>query len=421
MRFKLFEEFLNEGINDPGILKVFFMAGGPGSGKSYVATELFGFPKGAMSSVSYATGLKLVNNDNAFERELKNAGLDPGKLAAYAADEDMWDNIVMPLRNKAKGITKRMQDNYIGGRLGQVVDGTGKDFDKIQGLRKLYQDLGYDTYMVFVNTSEEVAIERNQKRERKLADKMVAKMWKQVQDNLGKFQKLFGANNMLIVDNSSYDNQNILDQIEKAVMSRINTPVKNPIGKKWMHENSPQNRNRNQPYGVRPGVRESANEAKFTDYDNNELAAYVKNNPKDKEAAKELSKRSKKLRDLSRTDESVNEAASISAKMPASMKKWIMGEVKSRPDTWSNELTDLTNEIVSIYREMDLDLDKSEAGPEWVNVRELPVSELTTRCVEKINEIWPQMSEWAKEYIYADYSHWFKVTKKDRPHYGETD
>jgi len=98
-----------------------------------------------------------------------------------------------------------------------------------------------------------------------------------------------------------------------------------------------------------------------------------------------------------------------------------MGEVKSRPDTWSNELTDLTNEIVSIYREMDLDLMKSEAGPEWIDIRNLPVSELTTRCVEKINEIWPQMSEWAKEYIYSDYSHWFKVGKKDRPHYGETD
>lgn len=463
MRFKLFEEFLNEGINDPGILKVFFMAGGPGSGKSFVATELFGFTKGAMSTVSYATGLKLVNNDNAFERELEKAGLDASKLADYAADPEMWDNIVMPLRNKAKGITKRMQDNYIAGRLGQVVDGTGKDYKKIQGLRKLYQDLGYDTYMVFVNTSEEVALERNRNRKRKLADEMVALMWRQVQDNLGKFQKLFGANNMLIVDNSSYDNEDILDQIEKAVMSRMNKPVKNPIGKKWMQENSPQNRKRNQPFGVRESVDErrinrkklsddlwdrkgydykyldklsdkklkslwdtefyyeSANEAKFTDYDNNELAAYLKNNPKDKEAAKELSKRSKKLRDLSRTDESVNEAVSISAKMPASMKKWIMGEVKSNPDTWSNELTDLTNEIVSIYREMDLDLMKSEAGPEWVNVRELPVSELTSRCVETINDIWPQMSEWAKEYIYADYSHWFKVTKKDRPHYGETE
>jgi len=46
------------------------------------------------------------------------------------------------------------------------------------------------------------------------------------------------------------------------------------------------------------------NEAKFTEYDNNELAAYVKNNPKDKEAAKELHKRSQGIKALSRTDES---------------------------------------------------------------------------------------------------------------------
>lgn len=452
MRFKLFEEFLNEGINDPGILKVFFMAGGPGSGKSFVATELFGFPKGAMSSVSYATGLKLVNNDNAFERELEKAGLDAGKLADYAADPEMWDNIVMPLRNKAKGITKRMQDNYIAGRLGQVVDGTGKDYKKIQGLRKLYQDLGYDTYMVFVNTSEEVALERNRSRKRKLDDKMVAKMWKQVQDNLGKFQKLFGANNMLIVDNSSYDNEHILDQIEKAVMSRVNKPVKNPIGKKWMHENSPQNRKRNQPFGVRESLDESnlstlkrfAKEFKM-EYGPTptaqSLADFIYNNYEDVTGEKmgesdpaenyfiadiishfKIDGEEFMIAWEDRMNESfLNEAAKISAKMPASMKKWIMAEVKARPNTWSNELTDLTNSIVSIYREADLDLMKSEAGPEWVNIRELPVSELTPRCVETINEIWPQMSEWAKEYIYSDYSHWFKVTKKDRPHYGETD
>ena len=43
-------------------------------------------------------------------------------------------------------------------------------------------------------------------------------------------------------------------------------------------------------------------EAKFTDYSNKELAAYLKNNPKDKAAAAELKKRSQKLKDLSRTD-----------------------------------------------------------------------------------------------------------------------
>jgi len=244
-RIKLFEDFVNEGYYDPGILKAFFMAGGPGSGKSFVATELFDFPKGAQSSVSYATGLKLVNSDNQFEKMLKDAGYDGGKLHQYAQDEETWAEI-MGLRNKAKGTTKRMQDNYITGRLGQVIDGTGKDFNKIKGHRQLYQDLGYDTYMIFVNTSLEVALERNQMRERKLGDDMVKLMWQEVQNNLGKFQKIFGVGKMLIVDNSSTDGE-LLDQIEKQVIRHLNTPVQNPLGKRWLKDNDPKNRNRNQP------------------------------------------------------------------------------------------------------------------------------------------------------------------------------
>ena len=67
----ILEQMITEGVDDPGILKCVFMAGGPGSGKSYVATELFDFPKGAISSVSYATGLKLVNSDSAFEKMMR--------------------------------------------------------------------------------------------------------------------------------------------------------------------------------------------------------------------------------------------------------------------------------------------------------------------------------------------------------------
>jgi len=244
---KLFEDFINEGINDPGILKAFFMAGGPGSGKSYVVTELFDFPKGAASSVSYATGLKLVNNDNAFEKMLKDAGYDVSKLGVYAKDAEVWSK-VMAVRDKAKGVTRRMQNNYIAGRLGQVIDGTGKDYDKIKGHRQLYQDLGYDTYMIFVNTSLKVALERNQQRERKLGDHMVERMWQEVQDNLGGFQKLFGADNMLIVDNSSYGNTDMLDQIEKVIYKKLRTPIKNPLGKRWLIDNNPANASKNKPF-----------------------------------------------------------------------------------------------------------------------------------------------------------------------------
>ena len=229
------EQFISEGVYDPGILKAFFMAGGPGSGKSYVATELFDFPKGAISSVSYATGLKLVNNDNAFEKALKDAGYDVGELAKYAKDPEVWAG-VMKVRDNAKNLTKKMQTNYMNQRLGQVIDGTGKDYNKIERQRKIYQDLGYDTYMVFVNTSLEVAMERNRMRDRKLGDDMVQLMWQGVQDNMGKFQRLFGPSRMLIVDNSSYNNKDIIHLSEKEIEKHLKTPIQNPLGKKWIQD-----------------------------------------------------------------------------------------------------------------------------------------------------------------------------------------
>ena len=60
-------EILTEGVDDPGILKCVFMAGGPGSGKSYTAKEIFGVGKSLTASFS-ASGLKLVNSDTAFEK-----------------------------------------------------------------------------------------------------------------------------------------------------------------------------------------------------------------------------------------------------------------------------------------------------------------------------------------------------------------
>jgi predicted kinase len=244
-----FNDFINEGVNDPGILKAFFMAGGPGSGKSFVAAEIFGFPKEAVSSVSYRTGLKLVNNDNAFEAGLKKYGLSAGELANYAKDEEKWAE-VMKIRDKSKGLTKRMQDSYISGRLGQVIDGTGKNFNKIRGHREMYQDFGYDTYMVFVNTSLEIALERNRTRERRLPDTIVEKMWKEVQDNLGKFSRLFGKQNMIIVDNSSYeDSAKILAHIEKEISRRVKLPVKNYLGLRWIEDQ--RNPDKNQPMGYK--------------------------------------------------------------------------------------------------------------------------------------------------------------------------
>ena len=233
--FKTFESFLQEGVNDPGILKAFFMAGGPGSGKSYVAAELFVLPQtDKFQTVSYDTGLKLVNSDAAFEILLKKNAIDMAKLMSLKdKDPQEWDR-AMALRDRAKKITKGTQEMYIQGRLGMIIDGTGKNYKKIEGQVERLRGLGYDCYMVFVNTSLEVALERNNARPRKLPKDMVTKMWDEVQQNLGKFQRLFKSKRFEIVDNSEYGDTTPIDLVAKEINGFMKQPVSNPIGKKWM-------------------------------------------------------------------------------------------------------------------------------------------------------------------------------------------
>jgi predicted kinase len=230
----LVEQMIIEGVDDPGILKCVFMAGGPGSGKSFTAMEIFGIDKKLKTSFS-STGLKSVNSDSAFEKGLKDNGIDPKKLADIEKnDAELWNKIANnddSIRNKAKALTKKQKSFYEAGRLGMIIDGTGHVYSKIQKNKKYAESLGYDTYMIFVNTSLEVAKERNQNRDRVLSDELLTKSWSDVQNNLGKFQNLFGGN-FRIVDNTVY--KPIGKQVQKAVNAFVRKKVYNPIGKKWI-------------------------------------------------------------------------------------------------------------------------------------------------------------------------------------------
>jgi cytidylate kinase len=225
---------ITEGVDDPGILKCVFMAGGPGSGKSYTAMEIFGVGKDLTQSFS-AAGLKLVNSDTAFEKMLKDNGINPKDLARIEKEEpELWDKITADpggIRAQAKALTKKQQDFYEAGRLGMIIDGTGDEVSKIKKKMEHAKSLGYDCYMVFVNTSLEVALERNAKRDRTLPESLVTEIWKACQNNLGKFQSMFGGN-FVIVDNTVYKPVN--SAVQKAIDAFVRKPIYNPIGKKWI-------------------------------------------------------------------------------------------------------------------------------------------------------------------------------------------
>ena len=212
-----FYDYLLEGVNDPAIFKAVFLAGGPGSGKSFIVGK----------TALPALGFKVINSDEAFETALRKAGLsmDP---------KDIYSPKGQEIRLGAKRITGKKLDLAINGRLGLVIDGTGKNYEKIQQQAQMLRALGYDVAMVFVNTDLETAMSRNQARARSLPDNEVQKMWSDVQRNIGKFQNFFGRN-MFIVDNSDGANwQGAVNSIYKRIGQWSRIEPKSPIAQKWI-------------------------------------------------------------------------------------------------------------------------------------------------------------------------------------------
>jgi hypothetical protein len=228
---------LAEGIYDPGILKAVFMAGGPGSGKSYTAGAVFGGNaiEGATQQAGTALGLRIINSDPAFEKYLADAGVSPSDLADMS-DEDfkaMTEPADSP-RGKASKMKKVQQAATQIGRLGMIIDGTGDDATKIARKKEAVEAIGYDTMMIFVNTTLEMAQERNLKRERKLPADLVEEIWTNVQANRETYESMFS--NFEVIDNTEYEWSTAEQQAAAAAVGFVQSPVQNPIGLQWAQD-----------------------------------------------------------------------------------------------------------------------------------------------------------------------------------------
>ena len=211
---KYFQE-LQEGLYDPNIFKAFFLAGGPGSGKSFVVRKTTG-----------GTGLKVVNSDPAFELLIKKEG-----LSLKMPPEELERR--EPLRKRASKLAGKKRENYIEGRLGLVIDGTGKDADKLLNQARALEELGYDTHMIFVNTSVDVALKRNTERARTVPTPIVVQAWKDVQSNIGRFSQHFSGGRFVAVDNNDAT-EDELAKVWKIIRKLVKKKVTNTRATNWM-------------------------------------------------------------------------------------------------------------------------------------------------------------------------------------------
>jgi len=201
-----FQQYIAEGVYDPNIFKAFFLAGGPGSGKSWVSERTLS-----------GMGLKVINSDNAFGRALEKEKMSLNMATQDAKEIARRDEI----RAKAKKLTGVQLRMALEGRLGLILDSTARDVTRIEQEANTLKHLGYDVHMVFVNTSLEVALKRNQMRARKVPDAIVMTNHRQVQNNIGKLQRIFGTNNFIVVDNNKVA-EDVNPTVHKAIRRMVN-------------------------------------------------------------------------------------------------------------------------------------------------------------------------------------------------------
>jgi chloramphenicol 3-O-phosphotransferase len=156
-----------------------FMVGGPGAGKSSVIAGLR----------LVEDGYRLINQDPYLEKYIKEAGLP--------TDEKTYDKEQRSLRAKLGWKARKAAEEDLASNTAakesMVVDGTGASYKATTKKIKALEDAGYEVHMVFVNTSKEIAVQRNRARaERSLADFIVTKTWDNVQESVAKYREDYG-------------------------------------------------------------------------------------------------------------------------------------------------------------------------------------------------------------------------------------
>ena len=214
-----FQQYITEGVYDPSIFKAFFLAGGPGSGKSWVSAR-------ALSGM----GLKVINSDSAFESKLKKE-----KMTLNFAAHDEKEIIKRDaIRSRSKAIAGMQLNMALEGRLGLIIDSTARDVEKIQQQAQNLRSIGYDIHMVFVNTSLDVALERNRGRPRSLPDAIIINSHKQIQKNMGRLQRIFGVRNFVVVDNNEVA-QDVNPTVHKRIRGMVNRAPTSYQAVRWIH------------------------------------------------------------------------------------------------------------------------------------------------------------------------------------------
>lgn len=202
------KNFLDESVEDKGIFKAVFMAGGPGSGKSYTMSQI----------TSGTVAPRIVGFDIPFEFISKKHGIHYGDLPNDS-----------PIVQQVKTTTKAQLFLYLNGVLPLYIDTTAGDRGRVMERVEVLKTLGYDVGMVFVHSDFETAQKRMAHRARKVPDQIAMDLYRRAQEGRNFYQSAFPFYREIDNNEGQLSNKVIMDAF-KAVAGFYAQPIINPTG-----------------------------------------------------------------------------------------------------------------------------------------------------------------------------------------------
>ena len=186
---------------DRGLFKAIFVTGGPGSGKDVIIREAI--------AEGRIVELNLVQAQD------------------YLGDKQKLSEKTNDFRRE--GIRNR-------GPL--IINGPADDKDRINYIKEELEELGYQTMMVFVNTTDEVSKERNSLLSRMMVESVRQDKWSKSQRNTKYFTEAFKS--FVVFDNtgSILEKEHDIHDIYESTTDFLDSNVLNETSKDWLNRNN---------------------------------------------------------------------------------------------------------------------------------------------------------------------------------------
>jgi len=200
-------QLLKEAISAP---KAIILAGAPGAGKSSVVGDVIA-----------GLGLKVLNIDDHFIKNLRDAGVSLD-LKNAGPEERSKSAVAM---QSAQKTYKDELSQEIEKKGNIVIDGTAASYKKTESLKNDLEAAGYETFMVYVYSSLEKSLSKNEDRferskgeDRSLMPFIVLQTWASVTKNFEPYKQLFGGRFVATTkDKTLSDSQDLNDIIKKYI------------------------------------------------------------------------------------------------------------------------------------------------------------------------------------------------------------